>query len=110
MALFSIHFWGLQIICFTMKILLMPFSFPFFVKLILIYVVFVFILSITTVAVAQNMRELYRLVLLDAPLAPYFSECITSEVEIMMNAWITSYVSAFPLLNIFQLHVSKLSK
>ncbi|CAL5338244.1 unnamed protein product [Camellia sinensis] len=29
--------------------------------------------------IAQNMRELYRLVLLDTPLAPYFSECITSE-------------------------------
>lgn len=26
------------------------------------------------------MRELYRLVLVDTPLAPYFSECITSEV------------------------------
>lgn len=36
--------------------------------------------SIATLAVAQNMRELYRLVLVDTPLAPYFSECITSEV------------------------------
>lgn len=27
------------------------------------------------------MRELYRLVLVDTPLAPYFSECITSEVS-----------------------------
>ncbi|MQM08601.1 hypothetical protein Taro_041457 [Colocasia esculenta] len=35
--------------------------------------------SIATLAVAQNMRELYRLVLVDTPLAPYFSECITSE-------------------------------
>lgn len=37
--------------------------------------------SIATLAVAQNMRELYRLVLVDTPLAPYFSECITSEVQ-----------------------------
>lgn len=36
--------------------------------------------SIASLAVAQNMRELYRLVLVDTPLAPYFSECITSEV------------------------------
>ncbi|KAL3625490.1 hypothetical protein CASFOL_030944 [Castilleja foliolosa] len=40
----------------------------------------------------QNMRELYRLVLVDTPLAPYFSECITSEdlddmnIEIMRNS------------------------
>jgi hypothetical protein len=39
------------------------------------------LLSIATLAVAQNMRELYRLVLVDTPLAPYFSECITSEVN-----------------------------
>ncbi|CAI9777370.1 unnamed protein product [Fraxinus pennsylvanica] len=30
--------------------------------------------SIATLAVAQNMRELYRLVLVDTPLAPYFSD------------------------------------
>ena len=30
--------------------------------------------SIATLAVASNMRELYRLVLVDTPLAPYFSE------------------------------------
>lgn len=41
---------------------------------------FIIALSIATLAVAQNMRELYRLVLVDTPLAPYFSECITSEV------------------------------
>nr|GEU71711.1 V-type proton ATPase subunit d2 [Tanacetum cinerariifolium] len=47
--------------------------------------------SIAILAVAQNMRELYRLVLVDTPLAPYFSECITSEdlddmnIEIMRN-------------------------
>lgn len=33
--------------------------------------------SIATLAVAQNMRELYRLVLVDTPLAPYFSEHLT---------------------------------
>ncbi|KAI8007893.1 V-type proton ATPase subunit d2 [Camellia lanceoleosa] len=37
-------------------------------------------LNIATLAVVQNMRELYRLVLVDTPLASYFSECITSEV------------------------------
>ncbi|KEH21611.1 V-type proton ATPase subunit d2 [Medicago truncatula] len=31
------------------------------------------------------MRELYRLVLVDTPLAPYFSECITSE-HLMVSA------------------------
>lgn len=29
--------------------------------------------SIATLAVAQNMKDLYRLVLVDTPLAPYFS-------------------------------------
>lgn len=33
--------------------------------------------SIATLAVASNMRELYRLVLVDTPLAPYFSENLT---------------------------------
>lgn len=37
--------------------------------------------SIATLAVASNMRELYRLVLVDTPLAPYFAECVTSEVR-----------------------------
>lgn len=36
--------------------------------------------SIATLAVAQNMRELFRLVLVDTPLAPYFSENLTHEV------------------------------
>ena len=36
--------------------------------------------SIATLAVASNMRELYRLVLVDTPLAPYFSENLTHEV------------------------------
>jgi len=35
------------------------------------------------------MRELYRLVLVDTPLAPYFSECITSEV-------LSRYSSTYP--------------
>eukprot|EP00884_Botryococcus_braunii_P018056 jgi/Botrbrau1/4934/Bobra.0122s0016.1 len=33
--------------------------------------------SIATLAVASNMKELYRLVLVDTPLAPYFSESLT---------------------------------
>lgn len=36
-------------------------------------------LGIATLAVAQNTRQQYRLVLSDTPLGPYFSECITSE-------------------------------
>ncbi len=38
-----------------------------------------------TLAVAQNMRDLYRLVLVDTPLAPYFSENLTSEVRILSS-------------------------
>ncbi|PON39763.1 ATPase, V0 complex, subunit d [Parasponia andersonii] len=59
------------------------------------------ILSIATLAVAQNMRELYRLVLVDTPLAPYFSECITSEdlddmnIEIMRNTLYKAYLEDF---------------
>lgn len=34
--------------------------------------------AISTLAVASNMRELYRLVLVDTPLAPYFAESLTS--------------------------------
>lgn len=34
--------------------------------------------SIATLAVASNMRELYRLVLVDTPLAPYFSESLSA--------------------------------
>ncbi|KAL6143425.1 hypothetical protein ACLB2K_054120 [Fragaria x ananassa] len=57
--------------------------------------------SIATLAVAQNMRELYRLVLVDTPLAPYFSECITSEdlddmnIEIMRNTLYKAYLEDF---------------
>ena len=79
--------------------------------------------SIATLAVASNMRcaehtieasleisslhifcrELYKLVLVDPPLAPYFSECISSEdldemnVEIMRN--ILYKVSVFFILH-----------
>jgi beta-glucosidase-like glycosyl hydrolase len=35
--------------------------------------------GIATLAVASNMRELFRLVLVDTPLAPYFSENLTHE-------------------------------
>ncbi|KAJ0977903.1 hypothetical protein J5N97_013377 [Dioscorea zingiberensis] len=57
--------------------------------------------SIATLAVAQIMRELYRLVLIDTPLAPYFSECITSEdlddiyIEIMRNTLYKAYLEDF---------------
>ncbi|CAN6969970.1 unnamed protein product [Brassica rapa subsp. trilocularis] len=57
--------------------------------------------SIATLAVAQNMRELYRLVLVDTPLAPYFSECLTSEdlddmnIEIMRNTLYKAYLEDF---------------
>jgi hypothetical protein len=44
--------------------------------------------SIATLAVAQNLRELYRLVLVDTPLAPYFSECITSEVSLLFICYV----------------------
>jgi hypothetical protein len=46
------------------------------------HLAFLLLNNIASLAVAQNMRELYRLVLVDTPLAPYFSECITSEVKI----------------------------
>eukprot|EP00210_Caulerpa_lentillifera_P002240 g2152.t1 len=57
--------------------------------------------SIATLAVATNMRELYRLVLVDTPLAPYFSMTLTSEdldemnVEIMRNTLYKSYLDDF---------------
>ncbi|XP_028751643.1 V-type proton ATPase subunit d2-like isoform X2 [Neltuma alba] len=57
--------------------------------------------SIASLAVAQNMRELYRLVLVDTPLAPYFSDCITSEdlddmnIEIMRNTLYKAYLEDF---------------
>lgn len=57
--------------------------------------------SIATLAVATNMRELYRFVLVDSPLAPYFSMTLTSEdldemnVEIMRNTLYKSYLDDF---------------
>lgn len=57
--------------------------------------------SIATLAVATNMRELYRLVLVDTPLAPYFSGCISSEdldemnIEIMRNVLYKAYLEDF---------------
>jgi vacuolar-type H+-ATPase subunit C/Vma6 len=48
--------------------------------------------SIATLAVAQNMRELFRLVLVDTPLAPYFSENLThedlDEMNIEVRRWL----------------------
>lgn len=57
--------------------------------------------SIATLAVATSMRELYRLVLVDTPLAPYFSGCISSEdldemnIEIMRNVLYKAYLEDF---------------
>ena len=41
--------------------------------------------AIASLAVAQNMRDLYRLVLVDTPLAPYFSDNLTHEDLDEMN-------------------------
>ena len=41
--------------------------------------------SISTLAVASNMRELFRLVLVDTPLAPYFSESLTAGVRLFLG-------------------------
>lgn len=60
--------------------------------------------SIATLAVASNMRELYRLVLVDTPLAPYFSTNLTTEdldemnVEIMRNTLYKAYLDDFAQL------------
>lgn len=57
--------------------------------------------GIATLAVATSMRELYRLVLVDTPLAPYFSMNLTSEdldemnVEIMRNTLYKAYLDDF---------------
>ncbi|KAK9915834.1 hypothetical protein WJX75_004854 [Coccomyxa subellipsoidea] len=57
--------------------------------------------SIATLAVASNMRELYRLVLVDTPLAPYFSESLSAEdldemnIEIMRNTLYKAYLDDF---------------
>ncbi|KAL1545261.1 V-type proton ATPase subunit d1 [Salvia divinorum] len=64
---------------------------------------------IATLVVAQNMRELYILMLVngslfflsDTPLAPYFSKCITSEdlddmnIELMRNTLYKAYLEDF---------------
>jgi V-type H+-transporting ATPase subunit d len=47
--------------------------------------------AIATLAVASNMRELFRLVLVDTPLASYFADHLTSEdldemnIEVLRN-------------------------
>ena len=57
--------------------------------------------NMATVAVASNMKELYRLVLVETPLAGYFSECLTSDdldemnVEIMSNTLTKAYLEDF---------------
>lgn len=57
--------------------------------------------SIATIAVASNMRELYRLVLVDTPLAPYFSDNLSYEdldemnIEIMRNTLYKAYLDDF---------------
>jgi len=57
--------------------------------------------SLPTLAIATNMRELYRLVLVDSPLASYFSMNLTSDdlnemnVEIMRNTLYKSYLEDF---------------
>uniref|UniRef100_A0A6U2DRY6 Uncharacterized protein n=1 Tax=Micromonas pusilla TaxID=38833 RepID=A0A6U2DRY6_MICPS len=54
-----------------------------------------------SIAVANNMRELYRLVIVDTPLAPYFSQCSNQEdldelnVEIMRNILYKAYLHDF---------------
>jgi len=54
-----------------------------------------------TVAVASSMKELYRLVLVETPLAPYFSECLTSDdldemnIEVMRNTLYKAYLEDF---------------
>jgi hypothetical protein len=51
---------------------------------------------IASLAVAQNMRDLYRLVLVDTPLAPYFSDNLTSEdldeMNIEVGGWVGGWV------------------
>ncbi|KAL6769091.1 ATPVD1 [Auxenochlorella protothecoides x Auxenochlorella symbiontica] len=60
--------------------------------------------AIATLAVAQNMRDLYRLVLVDTPLAPYFSEHLTSEdldemnIEVLRNTLYKAYLDDFAVL------------
>lgn len=57
--------------------------------------------SIATLAVASSMKELYRLVLVDTPLAPYFSDKLTSDdldemnIEVMRNTLYKAYLEDF---------------
>jgi len=57
--------------------------------------------GIATLAVAQNMRELFRLCLVDSPLAPYFADNLTYEdldemnIEIMRNTLYKAYLDDF---------------
>mmetsp|Transcript_2664 Transcript_2664/g.6365 ORF Transcript_2664/g.6365 Transcript_2664/m.6365 type:complete len:347 (+) Transcript_2664:201-1241(+) len=57
--------------------------------------------SIATLAVAQNMQELYDLVLVDTPLAKYFHGSLSSEdltemhIEIMRNKLYKSFIEDF---------------
>jgi len=59
--------------------------------------------SLASLAVAQNIRDLYRLVLVDTPLAAYFSENLSSEdldemnVEILRNTLYKAYLDDFSL-------------
>lgn len=60
--------------------------------------------GLATLAVAQNMRDLFRLVLVDTPLAPYFSEHLSSEdldemnVEVLRNTLYKAYLDDFARL------------
>lgn len=57
--------------------------------------------DLRAVAVASSMKELYRLVLVETPLAPYFGECLTSDdldemnIEIMRNTLYKAYLEDF---------------
>eukprot|EP00898_Chlorokybus_atmophyticus_P000084 jgi/Chlat1/1076/Chrsp110S08636 len=58
--------------------------------------------SMATLAVAQSIRELYRLVLVDTPLAPYFSEVVPASedldeinIELMRNGLFKAYLQDF---------------
>lgn len=57
--------------------------------------------AIATLAVASNMRELFRLVLVDTPLASYFADHLTSEdldemnIEVLRNTLYKAYLDDF---------------
>ena len=52
--------------------------------------------SIATLAVASSMRELYRLVLVDTPLAPYFSESLSAGRKLFYNLHAKGTMCAVP--------------